>query len=146
MSTAQALIEAGYARSTANDAGKLASDGELLLHLNRKYQSLYAIMALSMTAATTRSRKRRSFWPGARRGGAARRRHRHQALEQLSAAQRRTSSQPTRRTGAGTWLPRFYRQGNSLVSRGSAGDLGPGELNVYHLDAPAALSTLSFGY
>src|SRR3954468_23955036 len=46
MSTAQQLIEAGYSRSTANDAGKLASDGELLLHLNRKYQSLYAIMAL----------------------------------------------------------------------------------------------------
>lgn len=40
--TAQQLIEAAYARSTASDAGKLAVDGEMLVHLNRTYQNTFA--------------------------------------------------------------------------------------------------------
>lgn len=43
--TGQQLLEAGYARSTANDPGKLATDPELLGRLNRTYQSLFALAA-----------------------------------------------------------------------------------------------------
>lgn len=45
MTTAAALIQAGYARSTANDPGKLADDAELLTRLNSVYQRLYALAA-----------------------------------------------------------------------------------------------------
>lgn len=43
MTTAQQIIEAGYARSTANDPGKLSTDAELLGRLNRTYQRLFAL-------------------------------------------------------------------------------------------------------
>ena len=43
--TAQQLLEAGYARSTANDPGKLATDAELLGRMNRTYQGLWALAA-----------------------------------------------------------------------------------------------------
>lgn len=45
MTTAQVLIEAAYARSTANDPGKLATDAELLGRLNRTYQMVYGLAA-----------------------------------------------------------------------------------------------------
>lgn len=43
--TAQQIIEAAYARSTANDPGKLATDDELLGQLARTYAGLYALGA-----------------------------------------------------------------------------------------------------
>lgn len=43
--TAQQLIEAAYARSTANDPGKLATDDELLGRLARTYAGLFALAA-----------------------------------------------------------------------------------------------------
>lgn len=45
MATAQEWIEAAYARSTANDPGKLAVDAELLGHLDRFYQRIYPLFA-----------------------------------------------------------------------------------------------------
>ncbi len=45
MTTAQAIIEAAYSRSTANDPGKLSTDQELLGRLNRSYQGLFALAA-----------------------------------------------------------------------------------------------------
>src|SRR3954469_21270592 len=41
----QQIIEASYSRSTANDPGKLATDGELLGVANRIYQALFALAA-----------------------------------------------------------------------------------------------------
>jgi hypothetical protein len=142
MTTAQSLIESGYARSTANDAGKLASDGELLLHLNRKYQSLYAIMAVeggdNALASTI------LVLAGGPPAFAAlpvdvidiKR------LEQLSGA--KAYLVPADEKDRSWHLaPAFYRQGNSLISLGRAGDLGVGgSVVVYHLDSPAALSAL----
>lgn len=43
MTIAQDVIEAAYAKSTANDPGKLATDSELLGRLNRSYQGLWAL-------------------------------------------------------------------------------------------------------
>lgn len=142
MTTAQSLIESGYARSTANDAGKLASDGELLLHLNRKYQSLYAIMALfggdNALAKTT------LVLAGAPAAAALpvdvidiRR------LEQLS-GEKAYLIPADEKDRSWHLAPAFYRQGNSLVSCGRTGDLGiGGSVVVFHLDSPAALAALA---
>jgi hypothetical protein len=43
MTTAADFISAAYNRSSANDPGKLAQDAELLAHLNRVYQRLWAL-------------------------------------------------------------------------------------------------------
>jgi hypothetical protein len=142
MSTAQQLIEAAYARSTSNDAGKLASDGELLLHLNRKYQSLYAIYAIA--AGDNTLAKAVLVLAGAPPAAALpvdiidiKR------LEQVSGAKAYLIPADEKDR---TWhlAPAFYRQGNSLVARGLAGDLAAGaSVNLYHLDAPAALVALA---
>lgn len=141
MSTAQSLIEAGYARSTANDAGKLASDGELLLHLNRKYQSLYAFMAVA--AGDNALAKATLVLAGAPPAAALpvdvidiKR------LEQLLGGKAYLIPADEKDR---SWhlAPAFYRQGNSLVSCARSGDLAAGQsVVVYHLDAPAALAAL----
>lgn len=141
-STAQALIEAGYARSTANDAGKLASDGELLLHVNRKYQSLYAIMALAggdnalakttlVLAGSPPSVALPADIIDIKR------------LEQLLGG--KAYLVPADEKDRSWHLaPAFYRQGNSLVSLARSGDLAAGQsVVVYHLDSPVALTTLA---
>ena len=43
--TAQAVLEAAYARSSGNDPGKLASDAEMLAHMNRIFQRTWAMLA-----------------------------------------------------------------------------------------------------
>ena len=56
MATVQEIIEAAYNRSTANDAGKLAQDPELIPHLDRLYQRFYALFARQRpNLATTRT-------------------------------------------------------------------------------------------
>lgn len=142
MSTAQALIEAGYARSTANDPGKLASDGELLLHLNRKYQSLYAIMALAggdnALALTTLVLGGVAPYSAALPTDLID----IKRLEQIGGGKAYLIPADEKDR---SWhlAPAFYRQGNSIISRGKTGDLGAGQsINVYHLDAPAALNAL----
>jgi hypothetical protein len=143
MTTAQSLIESAYSRSTSNDAGKLAGDGELLLHLNRKYQSLYAIMAAfggdNSLASTVLN------FLGAPQAVAAlpadvidiiRLEQSNGAKAYLIPANEKDRS----------WhlAPSMYRQGNSIISRGLAGDPVNGtSIILYHLDAPAALSALA---
>jgi hypothetical protein len=55
--TVQNLVEAAYSRSTANDPGKLATDGELIAVANRIYHIIYALAAAAsperFTAKTT---------------------------------------------------------------------------------------------
>lgn len=53
MATAQEWIEAAYNRSTANDAGKIAEDAELIVHLNRIYQRFYALYARARPGLVT---------------------------------------------------------------------------------------------
>lgn len=43
--SAQVIVEAGMAKATGNDPGKLSSDGEVLNRLNRVYLALYALAA-----------------------------------------------------------------------------------------------------
>jgi hypothetical protein len=141
MSTAQSLIEAGYARSVANDAGKLASDGELLLHLNRKYQSLYAIMALA--GGDNALAKTVLVFGGVPASAVL-----PVDLIDIKRIERPDGSKvyliPADEKDRSWHLaPAVYRQGGSLISRGNTGDLVAAEsVNVFHLDAPAALSAL----
>lgn len=48
MASAQSIIEAGYARSTANDPGKLAEDAELLAHLNRLHDRFVTLLVRAL--------------------------------------------------------------------------------------------------
>lgn len=144
MSSAQQLIESAYARSVANDAGKLASDGELLLHLNRKYQFLYAIMAIAGGDNALQSAQLALVGSPAAIGlpGAG-------DIIDIKRAEKTDGSKiyiiPADEKDR-TWhlAPAMYRQGNQLVSRGKVGDQVAGDSFVlYYLDAPGALVTLA---
>lgn len=143
MSTAQQLIEAAYARSTANDAGKLASDGELLGHLNRKYQSLYAIMGMrSGDNAIAKVALNFAGGPPAFAALPA-------DIIDLVRVEKNDGSRayliPANEKDRSWHLaPAMYRQGNSLVSRGQAGDPVAGDTyQLLHIDAPAGLNALA---
>ncbi len=45
MATARDILSGAYNRSASNDPGKLAQDGELLAHMNRLYQRLWALFS-----------------------------------------------------------------------------------------------------
>jgi hypothetical protein len=150
MTTSQSLIEAAYARSTSNDAGKLAIDGELLSHLNRKYQSMHARMAVAQKDnALARSTLTFAGAPIAATlptdiidivrletatGG---------RVYQMSVAEKDR-----------TYIlgPAVFRQGNSMISRGlAAGATVNGVadpivgtvLTIFYTDAPASIVALS---
>jgi len=143
MTTAQQIIESAYSRSTSNDAGKLAGDGELLLHLNRKYQSLYAIMAAfggdnALASAVL------NFAGGPPAVAALP----VDAIDLIRVEQANGGKAyliPANEKDRGWHLaPAMYRQGASLISRGQTGDPGVGTaITLFHLDAPAALVALA---
>lgn len=144
MATAQLLIEAAYMRSTKNDPGKLAVDGELIGVLNRVHQTLYAVAAVAAP-------------------------ERHTAIADVlmvaSEATIPTDSIDIRRVegklgtvAAGTKIhvipleekdrswklaPSMYRLSNKLVSCAGVGDPGATDtVRIFHLDAPAAISAV----
>lgn len=142
MSSAQQLIEAAYARSTANNPGKLATDGELLPHLNRIYQARYAIMA---TAAPDRASTRTTVTLAGSPPSATLPTDSIDIRRVQTAAGTKVNIIPLEELER-TWhlAPAVYRQGNSIISRGGAGDPIAAEvLTLFHLDAPAALSALA---
>jgi len=146
MATVQTIYEGAIARSTANDPGKLVTDGEAVGVLDRIFQCLYAIAAMgdpSRFLAKTNLA----------------------ALSSLAATlpvdtieiRRITSVSGSITAGAKIRLipaeevdyttihlaPAVYRQGASIVSRGGAGDPANGDvLAVTHIDAPTTLSAL----
>lgn len=141
MTTAQQLIEAGYASSTANDAGRLATDTEMLGRLNRTYQGYYALWT---EAAADGGLSLQSFTFGGAPPSVTlptdvidvdRLEINGDKANLIPVAERER-----------TWhlAPAMYRQGLSLVSRGQAGDPIAGTvLSAWIDDAPAALSALS---
>jgi hypothetical protein len=143
MSTAQQLIEAAYARSTANDAGKLAGDGELLGHLNRKYQALYAIYAsLSGDNAIT---KTAIVFAGGPPAAAPLPTDIIDIVRVEKADGSRAYLIPASEKDRSWHLaPAMFRQGNSLVSRNQAGDpIAADSYNLFHIDSPATLAALA---
>lgn len=141
--TAQQLIEAAYSRSTANDPGKLATDGELLGILNRVYQAYYALMA---AAAPDRAMARSALVALAGSPAATTLPTDVIDLRRVeNAAGAKVNVIPVEEKDRGWHLaPAVYRQGGSLISRGQAGDpIATDVLTLWHLDAPTALTTLA---
>jgi hypothetical protein len=142
---AQSIIEAAFAASTASDSGKLAVDGEMILHLNRKYQSMHAMMgryqranALAKTTLTFAGSPPSAALP----------------TDIIDVVRVELASDGTRvyivpveekdRTYNLASQSCAFRQGNTLVSVGRAGDPVAGTVwNLFHMDAPATLSALS---
>lgn len=134
--TVQQIIEAAYSRSTANDPGKLATDGELLGVGNRIYHALFALAAAA--APERYMSKTTCVLSGS------------PAIGTLSAevidvrrVQRASGAKvnviPVEEIDR-LWhlAPAVYRQGGSLVSRGQTGDPGAETLTVWQLDAPTS--------
>lgn len=142
MTTAQQILEAAYSRSTGNDPGKLATDDELLARLRRIYSGLFAL------AARQRPDDYATKTAQTLIGGDA-----HFALAPDTIDVRRMQTA----TGAKvhlipatelerTWHvpPSMYRTGNTVTSRGAAGDPIRGDvLTVWLLGPAAALAALT---
>lgn len=141
--TVQQIIEAAYARSTANDPGKLATDGELLALTNRIYHALWAIAAVANPAAFT-SRVATTALAGAPASTALTTDVIDVRRVQTAAAAK-VNVIPLEEIDRSYHLaPAVYRQGGVLVSRGLAGDPVAGDiLTIFQLDAPADLTLLA---
>lgn len=141
MTTASDLIQAGYARSTANDPGKLATDLELLGRLNRSYQGLYALAArqrpdsFTTVALVTLDALASFVLPT----------DYIDVLPITNAAGKRVHLIPARETMRLYHVaPCLYQKGNTIVSRGNAGDPVTGDvLTVPQLASAAPLVALS---
>lgn len=143
MSTsAQVIIEAGYARSTTNDPGKLAVDGELLGRLNRMYQSLWALAARQRPESFTST-------TSLVLGGAPPSATLPTDIVELQYIRNALSAKvhliPVRELDR-TWhiTPSVYQQGLSLISRGQVGDPVAGDvLSVWLIAAATTLAALA---
>jgi hypothetical protein len=138
----QTILDAAYARSLANDPGKLAQDLELIGVLDRRYQFMWALLAAK--------------YPDAMAARAA--------LTALAGAPPATDVPAgvlnilrlENATGKKVWLvpiqdrgkkyvltPAVYRLGNTLVTLGRAGDpVATDVLTSWHNDSPAALTAI----
>lgn len=138
MTTAAAILDGAYQRSTRNDAGKLASDAELLAHLDRSYQRVWALVA----------RARPEQFAGSTTvtlGGSPPSATLPNLIDILgvrtSAGVDVTVAPLTERARSYHLAPCVYQQGRSLISRSAAGDPTVGAvLTLALLDTPAALT------
>lgn len=151
--TAQVIVEGGYAKSSNSDPGKMASDGELLNRLNRFFQTIYPLAArkrpdeYASTATITFAGN-----PGASTLAAATPTQ-VDVLEIIGAY----GVSGTVAAGAKIHLvagiervrtfqiaPVIFRRGLSIISRAQAGDpVATDVISLELLDSPAILSTLA---
>lgn len=144
MATAQVIVEAAFSRSTKNDPGKLAVDGEMIGTLDRVHQTLYAVaavaaperhtvgvnlvLAASIATIPTDSIDLR----------------RVEGFAGTVAAGSKINVIPVEEKDR-SWhiAPRMYRLSSTLVSLGGVGDPGAADMvKLFHLDAPAAITVL----
>lgn len=142
MATAQDFIEAALVRSSANDPGKLATDGELINHGSRVLARLFSLFARarpdeaqSQSAVTLAAAPPSAALPA--------------DLIDLRRVQNAVGAKvhliPATELER-TWhlAPAVYRVGNTLTSRAKTGDPIAGDtLTLFLLDQPAALSALA---
>jgi hypothetical protein len=140
--TVQNIIEGAYSRSTANDPGKLATDGELISVLNRVYHAMYALAAAaSPERFTSKVALNLAGAPPAVTSPVdvidIRR------LE--TAAGAKVNIIPVEEKDRGWHLaPAVFRQGATIVSRAAAGDPVAGDvLTAWILDAPTDVAALA---
>lgn len=143
MTTMQQIVEAAYSRSTANDPGKLATDGELVAVANRIYHALFALAAAAAPERFT-SKVALAALAGAP-AAAVLSTDIIDVRRVQTAAGAKVNVIPVEELDRGWHLaPCVYRQGGSLVSRGQAGDPVAGDiLTVWQLDAPVDLTALA---
>lgn len=140
MTTVRTLVVAAYQRSTLNDAGKLATDAELVGHCARVYQRMWSLIARArpdqynaVGTLTLAGSPAQATLP---------------AL--LDLQQVRTSTGAVVQVIPADELTRLWhlppavtRIGMTLRSRGQTGDPAAGDvLTLAYLDEPAALTTL----
>lgn len=138
--TVQQLIEAGYARSSANEAGKLAEDAELIALADRIVQALFAIAAaLNPDAYQSRATIALAAGVGPLPTD----------LIDLRRVQTTGGSKvhvvPVNELDR-SWAvpPVVFREGPNLVSRGLPKDPGPSDsLTIWGLIPPATLTVLT---
>lgn len=141
MATAQDFIEAALVRSSANDPGKLATDGELINHCSRVFARLFSLFARarpdkaqSITTVTLAGNPPTGALP--------------QDLIDLRYVQNALGAKvhvipSTELTRSWHIAPSVYQVGNTLYSRNKTGDPSAADvLTLFVLDQPAALTTL----
>ncbi len=140
--TAAAILDAAYQRSSANDAGKLAGDQELLAHTDRVVQRLWPLIARARphqfqtdVALPLAGVPPMLLLPA----------DLIDLLDVRTATGAKVHVIPSaERQRRWTIPPSVYRMGRSLVSRNAAGDpIVADVLTLTVLDEPAALVALS---
>jgi hypothetical protein len=142
VTTAQNIIEAAYSRSTSNDPGKLAVDLELIGHLNRKYQSVFAVFGIE--GGDTTLAKTTMLLAGLP-GTAALPADIADITRLEDANGKKVHIVPAEEKDRSWHLsPAVFRQGLSLVSLARSGDPVLGQvLTLFYIDAPAPLVALA---
>lgn len=142
MTIAQEWIEAAYARSSANDAGKLASDAELVGHVSRVLARLFVLFARA------RPDEAQSVLVLGVNGSPATAPIGVELIDvrrvQTAAGAKVHVIPATEQDRAWHIAPSVMRVGGTLVSRGKVGDPIAGDtLTLYVLDQPAPLVGLT---
>lgn len=145
MTIAQDLIEAGYSRSAANDPGKLATDGELLKVLNRIYQVLYALKAVSSPEQHTTDANLVLVASEGTIPADSIDIRRVEGFSGTVTAGSPIGVIPLEEKSRGWHLaPSMYRKGAKLISLGRVGDPGAADtVKLFHIDAPTKLVALA---
>lgn len=142
MTLCQDFIEAALSRSSANDAGKLATDSELVNHCSRVFARLFSLFARA------RPEKAQSIATATLTGTPP-----SCALPQDLIDLRRVELSDgtkvhlipaTEKDRSWHIAPSVYQVGNTLTSRNKPGDPVAGvTLSLFVLDQPAALAALA---
>lgn len=140
--TVQTIVEAGYAKSTSSDPGKLAGDLELVNELNRTFQLRYALWSTAVGGAASGVPLLLTF---SGTPATATLPTDIIDIDRLELAGTKVRMLPVEEKDRAWHLPpAVYRQGLSLVSRGLTGDPVVGNvLTAWIDDAPATLANLS---
>lgn len=142
MTTVQVLVEGAYSRSTANDPGKLATDGELVSVTNRIYQAYFALAA---AAAPERFVSKTTITLAGSPPAAVLSTDIIDVRRVQNVAGAKVNVIPVEEIDR-LWhlAPAVYRQGSSIVSRAATSDpIATDVLTVWQLDAPATLAALA---
>lgn len=142
MTTVRSIVTAAYLRSSLNDPGKLAGDTELVSHLDRVYQRMWALISRARpdqynatTALTLAGNPAQVSLPGGIID-----------LMRLTNASGDVVNVIPATELARTWhlAPAVYRVGLVLRSRGQTGDpIATDVLTATYLDQPAVLATIN---
>jgi hypothetical protein len=141
MTTVRTLVVGGYNRSTLNDAGKIATDAELVAHVNRVYQRMWSLIARArpdqynaVGTLTLSGSPPQATLPSGMLD--------LQDVTDADGAQVQVIP-ASERNRLWNLAPCVYRVGVLLKSRAETGDPASGDvLTLVYLDQPADLTTL----